>query len=155
MENLDKFGQDEIRGDGKFGDGNSGTRGSFRRRIDVRNRFTRRRRLTAPAGSLAYRHRRERLAASHHYGVCYHAVPQVRSSTVRIDYDAEADTLRIVLKNTPVRKSEEERSGVILDYDATGQLVALEILDAATRLDTVDSVQLRVRHSSKLSDAAE
>ena len=74
---------------------------------------------------------------------------------MRIDYDAETDTLRIVLKDTPVRKSEEERSGVILDYDATGQLVALEILDASTRLDTVDSVQLRVRHSSRLSDAAE
>ena len=74
---------------------------------------------------------------------------------MRIDYDAETDTLRIVLKDTPVRESEEERSGVILDYDATGQLVALEILDASTRLDTVDSVQLRVRHSSRLSDAAE
>ena len=74
---------------------------------------------------------------------------------MRIDYDTETDTLRIVLKDTPVRKSEEERSGVILDYDATGQLVALEILDASTRLDTVDSVQLRVRHSSRLSDAAE
>ncbi len=74
---------------------------------------------------------------------------------MRIDYDAETDTLRIVLKDTPVRESEEERSGVILDYDATGQLVALEILDAATRVDTVDSVQLRVRQSPRLSDAAE
>ena len=58
---------------------------------------------------------------------------------MRIDYDAETDTLRIVLKSTSVCESEEERSGVILDYDATGQLVALEILDAATRLDTVDT----------------
>ena len=74
---------------------------------------------------------------------------------MRIDYDAETDALRIVLKNTPVRESEEERSGVILDYDATDQLVALEILDASTRVDAVDSVQLRVRHSSKLADAAE
>lgn len=74
---------------------------------------------------------------------------------MRIDYDAETDTMRIVLKDAPVRESEEERSGVILDYDAAGKLVALEILDAATRLDTVDSVQLRVRQSSKLSTAAE
>lgn len=74
---------------------------------------------------------------------------------MRIDYDAETDTVRIVLKEAPVRESEEERSGVIFDYDATGQLVALEIHDAATRLDTVDSVQLKVRHSPRLSDAAE
>ena len=74
---------------------------------------------------------------------------------MRIDYDAETDTLRIVLKETPVRESEEERSSVILDHDIAGQLVALEILDATTRTDTVDSVQLRVRHSSRLSDAAE
>ena len=74
---------------------------------------------------------------------------------MRIDYDAETDTLRIVLKDTPVRESEEERSGVILDYDATGQLVALEILDASARVDTVDGVQFGVGHSSKLSDAAE
>ena len=60
---------------------------------------------------------------------------------MRIDYDAETDTLRVVLKETPVRESEEERSGVILDYDATGQLVALEILDASSRVHTVDSVR--------------
>jgi uncharacterized protein YuzE len=77
------------------------------------------------------------------------------SSTVRIDYDAETDTLRIVLKETRARESEEERSGVILDYDPTGHLAALEILDASTRVDTVESVQLRVRQSSRLSDGTE
>ncbi len=74
---------------------------------------------------------------------------------MRIDYDAETDTIRIVLKETPVRESEEERSGVILDYDAADQLVALEILDASSRLDAVDSVQLRLRQAPRLSDAAE
>lgn len=74
---------------------------------------------------------------------------------MRIDYDGETDTLRIVLRDAAVRQSEEERSGVILDYDAEGQLIALEVLDASTRVDTVDGVQLRVRQSAKLSDAAE
>ena len=54
-----------------------------------------------------------------------------------------------------MRDREEERSGVILDYDATGQLVALEILDAATRVDTADGVQLKVRQSGRLTDAAQ
>jgi YD repeat-containing protein len=60
-----------------------------------------------------------------------------------------------VLRDAPIRESEEERSGVILDYDAAGRLVALEILDASTRVDTVDSVQLKVRQASKVPAAAE
>lgn|GEM_PF-2105188 len=59
------------------------------------------------------------------FGVCYHTVPQLRDGAVRIDYDAETDRLRIVLKEAPVRESEEERSSVILDYDANGQLAVL------------------------------
>lgn len=74
---------------------------------------------------------------------------------MRIDYDGDTDTLRIVLRDVAVRESEEERSGVILDYDAAGKLAALEVLDAATRIETVDGVQLRLRQSAKLSDAAE
>lgn len=60
-----------------------------------------------------------------------------------------------MLRDAPIRESEEERSGVILDYDAAGRLVALEILDASTRVDTVDSVQLKVRQASKVPAAAE
>ena len=74
---------------------------------------------------------------------------------MRIDYDAETDSLRIVLRDVPVRESEEERSGVILDDDTDGKLVALELLDASTRVDTVDAVQLKVRQPAKISDAAE
>jgi uncharacterized protein YuzE len=60
---------------------------------------------------------------------------------VKITYDAETDTLRVVLKDVPIRESEEERSGVILDYDADGQLVAFEVLDASGRVDEVDGVR--------------
>jgi uncharacterized protein YuzE len=50
----------------------------------------------------------------------------------------------VVLRDAPARISEEEKSGVILDYDADGRLIALEILDASTRVDDVDTVQLQV-----------
>jgi YD repeat-containing protein len=50
----------------------------------------------------------------------------------------------VVLRDVPARISEEEKSGVILDYDADGRLVAIEILDASTRVDGVDTVQLQV-----------
>ena len=50
----------------------------------------------------------------------------------------------MALRDGPARVSEEEKSGVILDYDADDRLIAIEILDASTRLDGVDTVQLQV-----------
>jgi YD repeat-containing protein len=63
---------------------------------------------------------------------------------MKITYDAATDTLTVVLRDAPTRISEEEKSGVILDYDAAGRLIALEVLDASTRVDGVDTVQLQV-----------
>jgi uncharacterized protein YuzE len=63
---------------------------------------------------------------------------------MKITYDAATDTLTVVLRDGPARISEEEKSGVILDYDAEGRLIALEVLDASARVDGVDTVQLQV-----------
>ena len=63
---------------------------------------------------------------------------------MRMTYDAETDVLTLELRSEPVRESEEEKSGVILDYDAHDRLIAIEILDASTRVDGVDMVQLQV-----------
>ncbi len=63
---------------------------------------------------------------------------------MRMTYEAETDALTIELRSAPVRESEEEKSGAILDYDAQDRLVAIEILDASTRVDGVDTVQLQV-----------
>jgi YD repeat-containing protein len=59
-----------------------------------------------------------------------------------------------VLRDAPTRISDEEKSGVILDYDAAEQLVAIEVLDASTRVDGVGTVQLRVIPSSSRRPAA-
>ena len=63
---------------------------------------------------------------------------------MKITYDAATDTLTVVLRDAAARTSEEARSGVILDYDAEGRLIALEVLDASARVDGVDTVQLQV-----------
>jgi uncharacterized protein YuzE len=50
-------------------------------------------------------------------------------------YDAHTDTLSIILKaDTAVFESDEDKPGVILDYDQDGNLVSLEILDASRRV---------------------
>ena len=63
---------------------------------------------------------------------------------MKITYDAATDTLTVVLRDAHARISEEEKSGVILDYDANERLIAIEVLDASTRVDGVDTVQLQV-----------
>ncbi len=43
---------------------------------------------------------------------------------MRIRYDAETDTLLVILREGPVAESDEDKPGTILDYDAEGQLLS-------------------------------
>jgi uncharacterized protein YuzE len=63
---------------------------------------------------------------------------------MKITYDAATDTLTVVLRDAPACISAEEKSGVILDYDAEGRLIALEVPNASPRVDAVDALQLQV-----------
>ncbi|MEW6048316.1 MAG: DUF2283 domain-containing protein [Bacillota bacterium] len=60
---------------------------------------------------------------------------------MKITYDARTDTLTIILREAPVSESDEDKPGVILDYDAGGNLVGLEILDASRRVSEPRSIQ--------------
>jgi uncharacterized protein YuzE len=64
---------------------------------------------------------------------------------VKVIYDERTDTLTVVLKETPITDSDEGQPGVVLDYDANGDLVSLEILDASKRVTSTRSVELEVR----------
>ena len=63
---------------------------------------------------------------------------------MQVIYDGETDTLTIILSDTPVVESDEEKEGVILDYDATGNLVSLEILDASRRVRLPTQIEYRM-----------
>jgi uncharacterized protein YuzE len=53
---------------------------------------------------------------------------------MKVIYDTKTDILTIILKNASVMESDEEKEGIILDYDAAGDVVSLEILDAKKRV---------------------
>lgn len=63
---------------------------------------------------------------------------------MRITYDEEVDVLRIVLSEAAVEESDEERPGVIIDYDSAGNPVGIEILDASRRVENPRSVEYAV-----------
>ena len=55
-------------------------------------------------------------------------------SIVKINYDTDTDTLTVVLKDAAVAESDEDKPGVILDFDELGDVVSFEILDASRRV---------------------
>ena len=50
---------------------------------------------------------------------------------MKVTYDSEVDVLRILLSSAAVEESDEEKPGVILDYDSEGNVVGLEVLEQA------------------------
>ncbi len=54
---------------------------------------------------------------------------------MKLRNDQETNSLSIVLKqDTLVEESDETKAGVTLDYDNTGELVSIEILNASERV---------------------
>lgn len=63
---------------------------------------------------------------------------------MKVQYDNETDTLTIIFSDTLVAESDEAKPGVILDYDASGNLVSLEILDASQRVSAPNRIEYQV-----------
>lgn len=63
---------------------------------------------------------------------------------MKVIYDSDTDTLTIIFTDTPVVESDEDKPGVILDYDASGNLVSLEILDASRRVGLPTQIEYQV-----------
>ena len=63
---------------------------------------------------------------------------------MKVNYDSKTDTLTIIFTDTPVTESDEDKPGVILDYDEKGNLVSLEILDASRRMSAPSKIEYQV-----------
>ena len=63
---------------------------------------------------------------------------------MKVIYDRETDILTVIFAETPVAESDEDKPGVILDYDENGNLVSLEILDASRRVSVPSKIEYQV-----------
>ena len=63
---------------------------------------------------------------------------------MKITYDPEVDTLTVVFSSAPIEESDEDKPGMILDYDKDGNVVGIEILDASKRVENPRSVEYAV-----------
>jgi uncharacterized protein YuzE len=63
---------------------------------------------------------------------------------MKVTYDPEVDVLRIEFRPGPIEESDEEKPGVILDYDRKGNIVGMEILNASKRVENPRAVEYAV-----------
>ena len=61
---------------------------------------------------------------------------------MKISYDSKTDTLTVIFKEgVSISESDEDKPGVILDYDDGGDLISLEILDASRRVTQTRKIE--------------
>lgn len=61
---------------------------------------------------------------------------------MKVRYDGKTDTLTVIFREVQVAESDEDKPGVILDYDSDGNIVAIEVLDASRRVEDPRTVTL-------------
>jgi uncharacterized protein YuzE len=63
---------------------------------------------------------------------------------MKVTYDADVDVLRILFRDVPIEESDEDKPGVILDYDKDGNVVGLEVLNASQRIENPRAVDYAI-----------
>ena len=63
---------------------------------------------------------------------------------MKIVHDEGADVLRLLFSDAKIEESDEDKPGLILDYDGEGNVVGLEVLDASKRMEDPKSLDYAV-----------
>jgi uncharacterized protein YuzE len=63
---------------------------------------------------------------------------------MKVTYDSEVDVLRILFRDAKVEESDEDKPGVILDYDKDGNVIGIEVLNASERVENPCGVDYAV-----------
>ena len=63
---------------------------------------------------------------------------------MKITFDPEVDVIRIVFRDVPIEESDEDKPGIIFDYDSNGGIVSLEIHDASRQTVNPQSIEYTI-----------
>jgi uncharacterized protein YuzE len=61
-----------------------------------------------------------------------------------IRYDKETDIVYIRLNEGNVSESDEEKPGIILDYDESGNILGIEVLNASKKINQPSGITYEV-----------
>jgi uncharacterized protein YuzE len=63
---------------------------------------------------------------------------------VKVTYDTETDSLTVILnEEVAIAESDEDKPGIIPDYDKDGKLVSIEVLDASQRVSDAKKIEFQ------------
>ncbi|MDZ7771552.1 MAG: DUF2283 domain-containing protein [Balneolaceae bacterium] len=54
---------------------------------------------------------------------------------MKVNFDSDNDVLYLRFSGEEIAESEEQRPGVIFDYDTRGYIVGMEFLEASTKIN--------------------
>ena len=63
---------------------------------------------------------------------------------MKVKYDKEVDVLYITFSDNKIVESDEDKPGIVLDYDKSGLIVGIEILDASKNMNNPAKVEYEV-----------
>jgi uncharacterized protein YuzE len=72
---------------------------------------------------------------------------------MRIKIDLESDALYFRISEEPIEESEEVNSGLIVDYDAGGRVVGIEILNVKEKFKMEDLTGLKLEMPTVVNTA--
>ena len=63
---------------------------------------------------------------------------------MKAEYDRETDILTMTFSNHSIVESNEDKPGMILDYDTNGNVVSIEVLDASKKILNPEKIEMQV-----------
>jgi len=68
---------------------------------------------------------------------------------MKVIYDPQTDSLTIILREVPVKESDEIRDGLIVDYGGDDHIVAIEMLDASKNVSEPSALLYEIKGQMK------
>jgi uncharacterized protein YuzE len=60
---------------------------------------------------------------------------------MKIKYDKEVDVINIQFSDAEIFETDEDKPGIIIDYDKNGNIVEIEVLNASKKMNQPSKVE--------------